>query len=1010
MLLSSFIKAQMITTYAGNGQNGATVIGGLATNVKFQNLNGIAVDGSGNLYICDADQYKIFKVTPAGIISLFAGNGFPLYGGDGGLAINAAINRPEKIVIDASGNVYFTSVATKTVRKINTSGIITTVAGNGVAGFSGDGGSATAAKLNGPQGLAVDAIGNLYIDDAINNRLRKVTASTGIITTIAGTGVSGQAGDGGLATLAQVNAIGLAVDAVGNIYLSAYNGIRKITASTGIITTIAGTGTNGYSGDGGPALAAQFGSIFDIRLDPAGNLYITDWIANDVIRKIDLTTNIVTTVAGNGTGGFSGDGSMPLFAQLSNPNAIAFNSLGQMFVGDNMNNRIRKVDFLATPICPNSLSLTKTRGVNGSAILSHSITPFIGTPNYTGIITGNSLSNPLVTVNYSTINSYTQTFTGNGIYNITANYRDTISSMICLRTINDTILINNSLTPKQFNRRFTLSNSYFCNTGNVTFTDSSRFNYSLNNTPSTYTIITNWGNGSITTNTVVGTNNILITSASNSYTNPGVYTLQSIIKGVGMANDTVFKFVQVDACGNINGIVYNDADNNCSQTWSEYGIPNLPVSLINATNYYSSWTNSGGYYSFNNIPAGVYTISVNGSAYSYTTNCPSSLPHSATISGTTIVTNDFALNCTGGFDVATTGISLLNGFFPGQTDKILPHVGIINGACDFIIPGKVKMILTPCIQYVAGGSFVNPPNTIIPAPTGDTLVWNVADINNIGNFSYWNYAVAVSTCTNAMVGDSACITMMVLPTSGDINIANNIFTRCFAIGVSYDPNYKEVTPKGIGSQGYIPPSTNKLTYTLHFQNTGTAKATNIYLLDTISNNLNITSIEIISSSHYMQPYILPNRTMKFMFPYINLPDSTSDEEHSHGYVTYKVNLNPSLAPGTKIKNTCFIYFDYNTPIATNTALNTIQIPTSINTINANGYSIYPNPNKGFISIASNEMITKINVVNVLGQTVKTQLADATKITLDITDLTANVYFIEITNSKNEVSVSKIIKE
>lgn len=1006
-------NAQMITTYAGNGQYGATATGTTATTVKFQNIGGIVTDASGNLYIIDHDEYKIFKVSPAGIITLFAGNGQPLYNGDGGLATAAAINRPEKIAIDGAGNIYFSSVATKTVRKINTSGIITTVAGNGTSGFSGDGGLATAAQLHSPQGLAADAAGNLYIDDG-NYRVRKVDVATGIINTIAGIGLTGQTGDGGLATLAKVDAVSIDVDAAGNVYLAAYNSVRKIDVVTGIITTIAGNNlSNGYSGDGGPATSALLESIFDIKLDPSGNLYITDWITNHVIRKVDMTTGIISTVAGSGVAGFSGDGGSPLFAKMYYPNAIAFNSNGEMFITDGQNYRIRKVDFLATPICPNSLSVTKNRGVNGSVVFTPNVTPVLGTPDYSGVISGNSLTNPLSSVGFTTSTTFSQTFPGNGIYNFTVNYKDTISSMYCNRTLSDTILISNSLTSKTFNRRFAISNSYFCNSGNVSFVDSTRFSYSLNNTSATYTIITNWGNGSTITNTVNGTNQILFTSAATSYSNPGVYSIQSIIKGPGMINDTVFKYVNVDLCGNVTGTVYNDINNDCSQNMflGEFGISNIPVYLISGTNSFIAWSNSGGTYGFNNVPVGTYTISVNGGITGYTTTCSSSSSHLTSITGTLTTYNDFAMNCSGGYDVASTAISLWSGLFPGQTDMILPHVGVLNGSCNFVISGKVKMILTPCIQYVPGGSYAHIPDAIIPAATGDTLVWNVADINNIGNFGYWNYAVSVTTCTNAMVGDSACITMMVLPTNGDVNIANNIFTRCFGIGVSYDPNYKEVTPKGYGTQGYIPATTNDLTYTLHFQNTGTAKATNIYLLDTISNNLNLSTIEIVSSSHSVQPYLLSGRTMKFMFAYINLPDSNSDEEHSHGYITYRIKPNTSLAPGMQIKNTGYIYFDYNSPVVTNTTLNTIEFVTGVNKgLLSNRFNVYPNPaqNKIIIQLSSNET-SDIKMYDVLGNEVKHLATNQLQSEINVSNLVSGVYFVKVIQEEKATTQKIVIQ-
>jgi uncharacterized repeat protein (TIGR01451 family) len=321
------------------------------------------------------------------------------------------------------------------------------------------------------------------------------------------------------------------------------------------------------------------------------------------------------------------------------------------------------------------------------------------------------------------------------------------------------------------------------------------------------------------------------------------------------------------------------------------------------------------------------------------------------------------------------------------------------------------MILTPCIQYIAGGSYAHSPDAIIPAATGDTLVWNVADINNIGNFGYWDYAVSVTTCTNATVGDSACITMMVLPTNADFNITNNIFTRCFAIGVSYDPNYKEVTPKGYGVQGYIPASSNELTYTLHFQNTGTAKAINIYLLDTMSTNLDLSTIEIISSSHTVQPYLLSGRTMKFMFAYINLPDSTSDEKHSHGYVTYRIKPNAGLVPGTQIKNTGYIYFDYNSPIVTNTTLNTIELITGFSKLDVNNeFSVFPNPANDKLCVKLSSKASKITMYDVLGNEIKHIIPNELKSEINVSDVISGVYFVKVIQNEKTFTQKIMIQK
>jgi len=1009
--------AQMITTYAGDGTEAVTVPGPLDANTSFQFVDALAFDPSGNLYVCTYEN-KVFQITPGGMVNLFAGTGSFPASGDGGLAVNAGIGRIVRIIFDPAGNAYLASAGTHRVRKVNTAGIISTVAGTGAMGYNGDGILATTAQLAYPSGLAMDAAGNLYITDGQSfaaqngNRIRKIDMGTGMISTIAGTGVGGDTGNGGLATAAQIATYAITIDPSDNLFLQNVNGsgIRKINLGTGIISNFAGTGTSGYSGDGGPALLAEFGDIMDIKSDASGNIYLTEWVTNNVVRKIN-TSGIVSTVAGNGTPGFSGDGSSPLFAQLYHPHAVAISSSNnEIFIADELNYRIRKLDLLATPVCPNTLTVTKTYLANGEVLITPTINPNVGSPNYTGTINGNPVLNPMPTSIINTTTTHTEFFPGNGIYSLSLTYLDTISSIVCLRTSSDTISITNSTTPRSFNRHFSLSDTYFCNSGSLHFVDTTSFQYSLANPSALYTVVTNWGNGTTTTENYTGTDQINITSAPVTYIAPGTYTIQSVLSGGGVENDTTIAFLNVFQCGDLSGTLFNDIDNNCSQDiWAgEFPITNnVPVKASNGTNTYFTWS-IGGSYSFSNIVAGTYTIEVLTGSTGYVITCANSLPHSTTVVAGNTTTENFALNCSGGFDIATTGISLFNGFFPGQTDMILPHVGILNGTCDFVVPGQVKMILTPCIQYVPGGSSAVPPSLIIPAATGDTLVWNVSDLNTIGNFGYWNYAVNVSTCTTAVVGDTACITMMVLPFNGDSDISNNTFTQCFVIGVSYDPNNKEVSPSGIGAAGIIPASTSELTYTINFQNTGTAPAVNIYLLDTISANLDLYSIKILNSSHYMQPYLLTDRTMKFMFPNINLADSVSNEPLSHGYVTYKIALNPALAPGTEIENTAGIYFDYNDPVMTNTALNTIETVNSVNEEVMNNFIVYPNPANNIVTVSSGSTSEySLSLLDVFGKEIRTINTVQGKIEMDVNELPAGIYFFVMTQN-NESTIKKLI--
>jgi sugar lactone lactonase YvrE len=241
---------------------------------------GVAVDAFGNLFIADTTNQRIQKVSASGIITTVAGNGTAAFSGDGGLATAAQLNNPGGAAVDGSGNLFIADSSNNRIRKVSASGIITTVAGNGTAGFGGDGGLAMAAQLNNPEGVVVDGPGNLFIADTENSRIRKVSAS-GIITTVAGSGVPGEAhfeGDGGLATAALLGPPGgVAVDAFGNLFIADLwtQRIRKVSAS-GIITTIAGNGLPSFGGYGGPATAAALNGPRAISIDAQGNVVFSD--------------------------------------------------------------------------------------------------------------------------------------------------------------------------------------------------------------------------------------------------------------------------------------------------------------------------------------------------------------------------------------------------------------------------------------------------------------------------------------------------------------------------------------------------------------------------------------------------------------------------------------------------------------------------------------------------------------------------------------------------------------
>jgi sugar lactone lactonase YvrE len=342
----------IITTVAGNGTDGYSGDGGPATSAQIGDPYGVAVDAAGNLYIAGLGGQAVRKVSPDGTISTVAGNGAMGYSGDGGPATSAKLAAPYGVVADAAGDLYIADHLNNVIRKVSPDGTITTAAGTGPHGYSGDGGPATNALLNQPGGVAVDAAGNFYVADLGHNAIRKVWAN-GVITTVAGTGEPGDSGDGGPATSALLNQPqGVARDAAGNLFI-ADNGnyrVRKVNPN-GVISTVAGNGTQGYSGDSGPATSAQLVGPRSVALDAAGNLYIVDYrgcpesgglCGVSVIRKV-LTNGTITTVAGNGTQGYSGDGGRATSAQLNAFGDVAVDAAGNLYIADAGNGRVRKI-------------------------------------------------------------------------------------------------------------------------------------------------------------------------------------------------------------------------------------------------------------------------------------------------------------------------------------------------------------------------------------------------------------------------------------------------------------------------------------------------------------------------------------------------------------------------------------------------------------------------------------------------------------------------------------------
>jgi trimeric autotransporter adhesin len=333
------IAGTTISTIAGNGVSSFSGNGGAALNAQMNSPQGVAVDAAGNLYIADTGNNVVRKVGTDGNIVAFAGNGQAGNGGDGGAAASAQLKAPQGVSVDAKGIVYIADSGNARVRKVDLTGNISNVAGNGTPGYGGDNGSAGTSQLYTPTAVAADAAGNLYIADFNNNRIRKVSTN-GTITTVAGNGYAGYSGDGGPATSAQLSLPqGVAVDAAGNLYIAdTGNNVIRLVNTTGLISTLAGNGLAGFSGDGGLAIQAQIGNPSSVSVDALGNVYVSD--GSTRIRKI-FPNGLIATIAGNGTVGYSGDGGLATSASLNSPAAVALDASGNAYIADSANNAIR---------------------------------------------------------------------------------------------------------------------------------------------------------------------------------------------------------------------------------------------------------------------------------------------------------------------------------------------------------------------------------------------------------------------------------------------------------------------------------------------------------------------------------------------------------------------------------------------------------------------------------------------------------------------------------------------
>jgi len=887
--LPVFVEAQIITTVAGKGTPGFSGDGSAATAAQINHPNGIAIDTSGNIYVSDYFNHRIRKVSPAGVISTFAGTGTPGYCGDGGPAISACLYYPVGIAIDVSGNIYFADASNNRIRKINASGIISTVAGNGGTGYSGDGGPAISAQLHWPSAVALDGSGNIYIADYSSNRIRKVSPA-GIITTFAGNGIAGYSGDGGIATAAELNLPYGVTFHSGDIYIAEYgnNIIRKVSPSN-IISTFAGSGVSGYSGDGGPATAAEFNLSQGIIFDQIGNSYIID-VNNQRVRKIN-SSGIINTVAGNGIAGYSGDGGLATLAELNAPAALAIDSKGDIFFPEYLNHVIRKMK---------------------------------NTPNY----------------------------------------------------VSDS---------------FSIYISSFCSSTQITLVP--------NHYSSGMYIKTFYGDGTSDSSAVLSTGSAII---NHNYANSGTYTIKHILHNSTSVIDSFHYTYAHVTCNSFTVKFYYDANANCIKDSAE-GYNSQPLAIeidssgiaidtICATSglYYTAYGPVGTVYAFKSLsaPSGMHI------------SCPSTGIIYDTISATSYspTAKYVALSCitSMAFDLSVNAITTATG--------VSDQYGVIYIQNNFCLPTNGTITLHYSPKY--GGH----PRDIYPAATsfsGNTIVWNISSLSStLSSPASINYGVWHNT-TLLAIGDTVHSYFTIDPVLGDADTGNNAQIIIDTVKGGCDPNEMWVNPSCIPTGD----TATQLQYTINFENTGNDTAHNIYIMDTLSDNVNISSMRIVMSSHEMYTSHFKDggghNVMKFDFPAINLLDS-SHHGQCNGSVIFNIDTKPGLLTSSNSYNQAGIYFDVNAVVMTNVVNVIIGCsPENVNiTANNKNINIYPNPTSTELTISSKDRVTAVAITNLIGQTLYSNQCNSSQLHVDVSALPTGMYLIRI----NGTEVRKFVKE
>jgi uncharacterized repeat protein (TIGR01451 family) len=458
----------------------------------------------------------------------------------------------------------------------------------------------------------------------------------------------------------------------------------------------------------------------------------------------------------------------------------------------------------------------------------------------------------------------------------------------------------------------------------------------------------------------------------------------------------------------ISGSYYNDVNSNCIRDNGDVSLSGIGVKLYNMTGSVISQYYASNSYSYGlSAPVGTYTVRIDSAGLPVQPQCPSPAWDSVNIvlsGGNPSVNNvNFNFQCFPGFDIGCTSRWLQGAIFPGTYHYMRPNVtnlGNFPGLnCVTNFSAQVVVSLSGPIASITAA-----PNALIPIISGNTATYSIAGFSTITN-PYTQFGLSVTTATNAQIGQSICVTVVVTPTAGDNMVGNNTYTFCYPVGNSYDPNEKHTWPEEV-APGY----TGWFDYQIHFQNLGNAPANNIHILDTMDNNLDLSSFRIVSSTHNYN-MVMNGNIANFVFPNIMLADSMSDPIGSKAMIHYRCKPKPGMVSGTKIKNRGHIYFDFNPAVVTNQSINTFTLTTGLSEYNVNSNAIvYPNPTKSILNVKFENALERSAIVyDVLGKEMMRSNHDSNLISIPTNELSSGIYMLKI-SSKEGNAVYRVVVE